>query len=248
MVRLAVGPGGSLAAQDFFSPRNAQTLDAKDLDFGSGGPVGLPFGTPKYPHLMVAIGKYGTLYLLNRDNLGGREQGPKGTDAALRAICCFAREWGHPAAFASRATLTSASSATARDLLYYVGRNDYLHEMSWTYTPSGIPVPHTVATSSVKFPAGSGSPVVTSYGANPSSAVVWEVRASGRSSVIYAYRAVPPSTCTPAPCTLTPLWSAPIGTASKFTVPATDSGRVYVGTGDGHLLGFGLVTGPDTSK
>ena len=105
VVRLAVRPGGSLAAQDFFSPENAPALDSRDIDFGSGGPVGLPFGTQKYPHLMVAIGKYGTLYLLNRDNLGGREQGPDGTDAALRAICCFAGEWGHPG------TVTCSASA-----------------------------------------------------------------------------------------------------------------------------------------
>ena len=60
---------------------------------------------------------------------------------------------------------------------------------------------------------------------------------------------MPPSTCTAAaPCTLTPLWSAPIGTASKFTVPATDDGRVYVGTRDGHLLGFGLMAGQNTDK
>jgi len=250
VVRLAVQPDGSLAAQDFFSPANDPVLDSADLDFGSGGPVGLPFGTPAYPHLMVAIGKYGTLYLLNRDNLGGREQGPNGTDAALRAICCLAGEWGHPATFASRATLTRADSATAHDLLYYVGSNDYLREMSWTYTPGGIPMPQTVATSSVKFGYTSGSPVVTSYGTSPSSAIVWEVGASdssGAGGTLYAYQAVPPSTCTAAaPCALTPLWSAPIGTASKFTVPATDDGRVYVGTRDGHLLGFGLTAGLNT--
>ena len=80
---------------------------------------------------------------------------------------------------------------------------------------------------------------------DPSSAIVWEVGASdssGAGGTLYAYRAVPPSTCiAAAPCTLTPLWSAPIGTASKFTVPATDDGRVYGGTRDGHLLGFGLM-------
>jgi len=131
-----------------------------------------------------------------------------------------------------------------------VGINDYLREMSWTHTPGGIPVPHTVAISSVKFGYTSSSPVVTSYGANPSSAIVWEVGASdssGAGGTLSAYRAVPPSTCTAAaPCTLTPLWSAPIGTASKFTVPATDDGRVYVGTRDGHLLGFGLMAGRNT--
>ncbi|WP_371917019.1 PQQ-binding-like beta-propeller repeat protein [Streptomyces sp. IMTB 2501] len=33
----------------------------------------------------------------------------------------------------------------------------------------------------------------------------------------------------------------PIGTAAKFVVPATDGGRVYVGTRDGHLVAFGTA-------
>ena len=35
----------------------------------------------------------------------------------------------------------------------------------------------------------------------------------------------------------------PIGTASNFTIPATSNGVVYVGTLDGHVLGFGVTTG-----
>lgn len=55
---------------------------------------------------------------------------------------------------------------------------------------------------------------------------------------------MPASTCTSAsPCKLAPIWSAHIGTASKFAIPATDGGRVYVGTRDGHVLGFGVKTG-----
>ena len=34
-------------------------------------------------------------------------------------------------------------------------------------------------------------------------------------------------------------FSAPIGTGAKFVVPASDSGRVYVGTRDGHIIAFG---------
>src|SRR6516165_2260092 len=53
VIRLNVAAGGALLAADFFSPANAPTLDAADLDFGSGGPVGLPFGTASDPHLLV---------------------------------------------------------------------------------------------------------------------------------------------------------------------------------------------------
>ena len=247
VVRLAVQSDGSLAAQDFFSPKNASSLDAADLDFGSGGPVALPFGTSTYPNLMVAAGKYGRIYLLNRNNLGGQSQGPSGTDASLRIICCFAGEWGHPAAFADTPTLTSSNSAAANDFLYFDANTDYLREMKWAYSTGGVPVLHTVATSSFKFGYTSGSPVVTSNGTSPSSAIVWAVgvtKSTGAGGTLYAFRAVPASTCTSGtPCTLTPLWSAPIGTAAKFTTPATDSGHVYVGTRDGHVFGFGITSG-----
>jgi Abnormal spindle-like microcephaly-assoc'd, ASPM-SPD-2-Hydin/PQQ-like domain len=246
VVRLGVQSGGSLAARDFFSPKNAPQLDASDIDFGSAGPVGLPFGTSAYPHLLAAGGKYGRIYLLNRDSLGGREQGPSGSDAAVRIVCCFAGLWGHPAVFADTTSLTSSNAANAHDFLYYVGKSDYLRFMKFGVDSSGSPILHTVATSSSTFGYTSGSPVVTSNATNPSSAIVWAVSATGSNGAngtLSAFDAVPPSTCTSgSPCVMTPIWSAPIGTASKFSVPATDGARVYVGTRDGHVLGFGITT------
>ncbi|RPH68015.1 MAG: hypothetical protein EHM78_20275, partial [Myxococcaceae bacterium] len=72
-VRLNVLGNGTLQATDFIAPYDAEALNAWDADFGSGGPVGLPdsFGTPAFPHLGVAAGKQGFVYLLNRDDLGG---------------------------------------------------------------------------------------------------------------------------------------------------------------------------------
>jgi len=246
VVRLGVQPDGSLVAQDFFSPKNAPTLDAQDLDFGSGGAVGLPFGTTAHSHLMVSVGKYGRIYLLDRDNLGGREQGSGGSDASLRIICCFGGEWGHPADFADTPLLTTANAATSHDFLYTVLNTDRLREMRWGVDSTGLPNLHTVALSSNVFAYTSGSPVVTSNGTDPTSAIVWTegvTKSTGLGGTLYAFSAVPPTTCTSGtPCTLTPLWSAPIGTGSKFINLATDSGDVYVGTRDGNVYGFGITT------
>ena len=99
VIRLAPQPNGTLAAKDFFSPANAPTLDAGDLDFGSGGPVGFPFGTTAYPHILVQAGKIGRIFLLNRDDLGGREQGPGSTDHDLFQSQSYGGLWGHPAVF-----------------------------------------------------------------------------------------------------------------------------------------------------
>src|SRR5579859_5542006 len=178
-VRLAVQNGGSLAAADFFSPANAPSLDTSDKDFGSGGPVGLPFGSGTYPDLLVQAGKDGRMFLLNRDNLGGREQGPGGTDNVVSTNGTYQGEWGHPAVFADTTTVTSSNSGSANDYVYYVGKNDYLRALRFQLNSSGTPVLADVANSPGTFGYTSGSPVVTSNGTDPSSAVMWEVYSSG---------------------------------------------------------------------
>jgi predicted lipoprotein with Yx(FWY)xxD motif len=234
VVRLGVQPDSSLAAQDFFSPANAPTLDVQDRDLGSGGPVGLPFGTATYPHLLVQAGKDGRIFVLNRDALGGREQGAGGADNPVYVTpTAYNGQWGHPAAFAG---------SGGNDYIYYVGSHDNLRALKFNGTTNPArPVLTDVANSPATFGGGSGSPVVTSNGTDPASAVVWEVYSSsdtGSGGTLEAFDAVSSGS------QLKMIWSAPIGTASKFAVPATDGGRVYAGTRDGHVLGFGS---PDTA-
>lgn len=56
---------------DLFTPSNQPTLDENDWDFGSGGVLVLPDQPGSTPHLAVAAGKDGKMYLMNEDNLGG---------------------------------------------------------------------------------------------------------------------------------------------------------------------------------
>jgi hypothetical protein len=56
---------------DLFTPDDQQSLDAGDVDFGSGGVLVLPDQPGSIPHLAVAAGKDGNMYLMNEDNLGG---------------------------------------------------------------------------------------------------------------------------------------------------------------------------------
>jgi hypothetical protein len=239
VVRLSVGANGELTPADFFSPANAPALDSGDEDFGSGGPVGLPFGTGSVPDLLVQAGKDGRVFLLNRDDLGGREQGPGGTDEVVSQTGPYGGQWGHPAAFGPDATV---GASTSDDYVYYVGANDQMRYLQFGQNGS-TPELTDVANSSTTFGYSSGSPVVTSNGDDPASAVVWEVYAkdvTGAGGTLEAFPAAPGSSCTAAAqCTISPIWSAPIGTVTNFPVPATDSGRVYVGTRDGSLFGFG---------
>src|SRR5581483_10833478 len=63
--------GGGLSISSYFTPFNQATLDARDEDLGSGGSLILPDQSGPLPHLLVAAGKEGKIYLLNRDDLGG---------------------------------------------------------------------------------------------------------------------------------------------------------------------------------
>jgi hypothetical protein len=56
---------------DLFTPSNQGSLDQGDADFGSGGVLVLPDQPGSKPHLAVAAGKVGTMYLMNEDDLGG---------------------------------------------------------------------------------------------------------------------------------------------------------------------------------
>ncbi len=62
----------TLAATDYFAPYDAGLLDVDNLDLGSSGVLLLPdgAGSAQHPHLLVSGSKSGTVYLLDRDNLG----------------------------------------------------------------------------------------------------------------------------------------------------------------------------------
>jgi predicted lipoprotein with Yx(FWY)xxD motif len=223
VVRLAVQPGGSLVAQDFFSPANAPYLDAHDQDFGSGGPIALPFGTSAYPNLLMEAGKDGRIFLLDRDDLGGRNS--KTDHPVYETPIAYAGQVGHAAAFAG---------SGGADYVYYHGGTDFTRAFKFNTTTAALTeAGHTAD----QFRGSSGSPVITSNGTDPTSAVMWEVNTGGVLSshgTLEAFDAIPTSSGQ-----LNMIWSAPIGIAAKYSVPATDSGRVYVGTADGHVLGFG---------
>jgi hypothetical protein len=57
---------------DYFTPFNQSLLSTDDVDLGSAGSIVLPdsVGSPAHPHLLVATGKPGLLYLLDQSNLG----------------------------------------------------------------------------------------------------------------------------------------------------------------------------------
>ncbi len=236
MIKLRVESDGSLRPADFFSPGDSDEMTALDLDFGSGGPSLLPFGTKNYPHLFVTADKEAVIYLLNESSLGGRSSSATGSTAVFTGSPGLVRDpsanggvdhglWGHMAAFAG-------VGATGRptDFIYYEGTGwggtDNMYVLNFDATNPAKPVLENIGATSQIFGFSSGSPVITSDGTRASSAVVWEVHAdndTGTGGSLDAFYAMPSAGV------LREIWSAPIGDASQFSVPATSDGRVYVG-------------------
>src|SRR6266851_1105053 len=65
---LKLSPNLTLA--DYFTPWNVAYLNSHDLDLSSTGAVILPDQAGPYPHELIASGKQGIVYVLNRDNMG----------------------------------------------------------------------------------------------------------------------------------------------------------------------------------
>ena len=226
VVRLVVQSNGSLRATNFFSMSNDSVVDAHDWDL-AGSPVALPslFSTSKYPHLLVATGKQGIVYLLNRDNLGGVGEGVGGTDDTLGVYgpigdtMSTAGAWPGGGGYLYVATVDGGH-----------GKAGHLYAFKFT-TSSGLPSLHVVGIGSQHTVFGVSGPLVTSVGTKSGSAVVWIVNGSS----LQAYDPVPVNG------TLRPLGIWAIGNTDPFNPPGIGDGVVYVGNQEGVVRGFGKL-------
>jgi hypothetical protein len=72
VIRLAPDLHPSNDKRDFFAPSNWHALDERDADLGGSNPVPLDFqGSNGRQSFILALGKDGRAYLLDRNNLGG---------------------------------------------------------------------------------------------------------------------------------------------------------------------------------
>jgi hypothetical protein len=72
VIKLTPNPvDGSLALTDYFTPFDQAKLNTYDWDLSSAGWTLLPDQAGTFPHLAIGGGKEGTIYVVNRDSLGG---------------------------------------------------------------------------------------------------------------------------------------------------------------------------------
>ena len=230
VVHTTVQADGSLKATDWFSPFNAH--DMGDDDLAGGGVTALPsqFGTTAFPRTAVIVGKAGLFYMLNRDKLGGYQNGAGGADDVLTTVNLSGATWGHPAVWpGDGGWIFVTTNGGTGGLGYRVQVLKY--GVNGTKPTVSLVGTAQTAGATDNFGSYSGSPIVTSNGTNAGSALVWVV---GNTAQLRVYKLANPN--------LTRVFADSTGSTSKFQTVGVGAGRVYIGTGDGHVLGYGAGT------
>jgi hypothetical protein len=205
-----------LAVADYFTPFNQATLAANDTDLGSGGPVLLPdeVGSANHPHLILGSGKSGTIYLVDRDNMG--HYNGASDSQIVQSV---------PGAIGA----SFATAAYFNKAIYYQGNGDRLKAFAITNgTLSTTPIHRSGGT--IGFPG--ATPSVSANGTN--NAIVWVIQSTAVSSgsptgpaILFAYNAYNLTNklydSTQAGSRDTASW------AVKTSVPTVANGKVYVG-------------------
>jgi hypothetical protein len=219
---MKVGTSSGLALVDWFTPFNQAFLDGQDADLGSSGVVILPDQNSGPAHLLVAGGKEGKLYLLNRDAMGNYCAACTTTDTnILQSFLATPAIFGTPAFWQNK--------------LYVGGTSDFLSLFTFDVATGNF---NTVASSrsatSFQFPG--PTPSVSAQGT--ADGVLWAIDSSGYGvpsafgtgpAILHAYDAANLAS---------ELWNSSqaannrdtAGNAVKFTVPTVANGKVYIGT------------------
>ncbi|MBI1814487.1 MAG: pyrrolo-quinoline quinone [Deltaproteobacteria bacterium] len=219
---LKLNTSGGLQLIDYFTPFNQAALSASDLDFGSTGVLLLPDQPGLHPHLAVAAGKEGTVYLVDRDNLGHFNSSDD-SQIVQSLSKILGPTFGMPAYW--------------NGTVYYWAASDVLKAFRLTDGRLSTE-PVSQASASSRFPG--ASPSVSANGSRD--AIVWAVQtdAFGRNgpAVLRAYDANDLSI---------ELYNSSqlsggrddASPAVKFVSPTIANGRVYVG-GNKSVTVFGL--------
>ncbi len=165
VIRLRPGPTFSGQSADYFAPTDWRELDASDTDLGGSGPVLIEVPGARPASLVVALGKDGNAYLLDRANLGGIgaslahrhvSEGP-----IINAAAAYTTAAGSHVVFRGRGIGCPAGQSGDLIALRIAAGSPPRIDVAWCATAHGR-----------------GSPMVTTTDGR-SEAIVWSVAAEG---------------------------------------------------------------------
>ncbi|MDB5321008.1 MAG: pyrrolo-quinoline quinone [Phycisphaerales bacterium] len=210
--------GYGLKVADYFTPYNQLSLSNADADLGSGGGIVLPDQPGAHPHEYVGAGKQGTVYLVDRDNMGGYNST---TDNVIQKVSLGHGVFSSPAYF--------------NFSVYYQGVGDVLKRYTLT---NGLLSAAPAVQGALAY---SATPSISSNGS--ANGIVWDTQNDATHQVLHAYNAITLAELYNSNQSGT---RDQMGTGVKFITPTIADGRVFVGA-DGAVNVYGLISPPTTA-
>jgi len=215
---------GSLFPLDYFTPYDQQMLNNNDGDLASGGILLLPDQPGAHPHELISVGKEGTIYLVDRDqmtvgnqhycaNCNSDPQIVQELPGIINGVFGVSAYWNNTA--------------------YFWGIFDYLRAFPLT---NGQLAASPSSTASVRLTFPGATPSISSNGTT--NGIVWAIDSTAFG---------PPHTTPAGPAVLhafdatnvaRELYNSTMaangrdsaGNAVKFSLPTVANGKVYIGT------------------
>ena len=229
IVKLAMPAGGSMPVAGYFTPYDQATLSGKDLDVSAGGLVLLP-PTSSGRELLAQMGKQGTIYLLDRNTLGGYcvKQSPAcvagDTQIVQEIEGASGGVWGSPAYW--------------NGSVYWGPSNDTILQYSFDAGGSGLLSVEPSSRSANVFAYPPPTPSISADGTTDG--ILWALgteapgatggcAATQRCQVLYAYDATDLGTLLYS-SDQAPNGRDVLGVAPNFATPTIANGKVYVGS------------------
>ncbi len=231
IIKLSPPTNTRFKAADYFTPYDQMNLYDGDVDLGSGGVLLLPDQTGSHPHLLVESGKEGTIYLIDRDNMG--HYNPNNNNQIVQSLnTAVGGVWGVPAWWNNN--------------LYFGGSYDYMKVFSFNPSTEKLST-NPVSESGTYYNYPGPTPSISANGTT--NAIVWTIQSDGSgpngAAILHAYDATNLAT---------ELYNSTQnasrdnpGGAVKFTVPTIANGKVYVPAVQ-QLSVYGILPGSQARK
>ncbi|MBZ5676611.1 MAG: fibronectin type III domain-containing protein [Acidobacteriia bacterium] len=218
-----IAPTGSVV--DYFTPHDQANMEAQNFDLSSAGPVLLVDQPGPTPHLMITAAKTGTIYVLNRDNMGHFNS--SSDNQIVQALVGVLPHGGGEEG-------NYSAPVFFNNYVYFAAVNDNLKAFRLT---SGLLSGAPTSQSTVTYPNRGGSFAISANGSN--NGILWALQDNSPSGgVLHAYDASNLAS---------ELYNSSqagardaLDIASKFNIPLVANGKVFVAS-NGFLTTFGLL-------
>jgi hypothetical protein len=206
--------GTTVALADWFTPYNQQYLSSNDLDLNDAVLI-LPDQPGLYRHELIAEGKEGTIYVLNRDNMG--------------QFCstCTTGDTQIVQEIPQGAGKQSGTPVYWNNTVYFTGQSSPV--FAYTLNNGALAVPPSVQSTKV---GGGGHAIITANG--NSNGVLWCRNGNSLSAMDARTLKLLYNTNRNPRDTLPPL--------AHFATPIAADGKIFIGT-QNSLIVYGLLSG-----